>query len=152
MYQLSPGKHNKPQAAVIAEFGPRFVPGAKLLYLGDSENKQLIIDQDELARLKISFSQHDKLPDIILYDEAANALYLIEAVTSHGSVSHKRRVELERMLERCEAGRIYVSAFLDFATFRSFLTEIAWDTEVWLSEIPDHLIHFNGDHNLIPRR
>ncbi|MCK6580921.1 MAG: restriction endonuclease [Anaerolineae bacterium] len=151
-YQLSPGEHNKLQAAVIAEFGPRFAPGAKLLYLGDSENKRLIIDEEELARLNIPFTHHDKLPDIVLYDETVNTLYLIEAVTSHGPVSHKRRVELERMLVRCEAGRIYVSAFPDFATFRGFITEIAWETEVWLSEIPAHLIHFDGDHYLSPRK
>ncbi|MDX2138166.1 MAG: BsuBI/PstI family type II restriction endonuclease [Chloroflexota bacterium] len=151
-YQLSPGEHNRLQAAVIAEFGPRFAPGAKVLYLGDSENKRLILDTDELARLNVPFSEHEKLPDIILYDEAGNALYLIEAVTSHGPVSHKRRVELERMLANCTAGRIYVSAFPDFATFRGFLTEIAWDTEVWLSETPNHLIHFNGDHYLTPRK
>jgi len=151
-YQLSPGEHNKLQAAVIAEFAPRFAPGARLLYLGDSENKRLIIDEEELARLNIPFTHHDKLPDIVLYDETVNALYLIEAVTSHGPVSHKRRVELERMLVRCEAGRIYVSAFADFATFRGFITEIAWETEVWLSEIPAHLIHFDGDHYLTPRQ
>jgi hypothetical protein len=150
-YQLSPGEHNRLQAAVIAEFGPRFAPGANILYLGDSEDKRLILDAGELARLNVPFSEHDKLPDIILYDEVANALYLIEAVTSHGPVSHKRRVELERLLAGCTAGRIYVSAFPDFATFRGYLTEIAWDTEVWLSEIPNHLIHFNGDHYLTPR-
>jgi len=151
-YQLSPGEHNKLQAAVIAEFGPRFAPGAQLLYLGDSENKRLIIDEDELARLNIPFTQHDKLPDIVLYDETANVLYLIEAVASHGPVSHKRRVELERMLERCEAGRIYVSAFADFTIFHSFITDIAWETEVCLREIPAHLIHFDGDHYLSPRK
>jgi type II restriction enzyme len=151
-YQLSPGEHNRLQAAVIAEFAPRFAPGAKLLYLGDSENKRLIIDADELARLNIPFTQHDKLPDIVLYDEPANVVYLIEAVTSHGPVSYKRRVELERLLEHCDAGRIYVSAFPDFATFRGFITEIAWETEVWLSEIPAHLIHFDGDHYLTPRK
>jgi hypothetical protein len=47
-------------------------------------------------------------------------------------------------------GRVYVSAFLDFTTFKSFLSEIAWETEVWLAEIPDHLIHFNGDRFLGP--
>lgn len=35
-------------------------------------------------------------------------------------------------------------------TFKNFLTEIAWETEVWLAEMPDHLIHFNGDRFLGP--
>jgi hypothetical protein len=65
-------------------------------------------------------------------------------------VSPKRHFEFEGMLKNCSAGRVYVSAFPDFATFKSFLTEISWETEVWLAEIPDHLIHFNGDRFLGP--
>jgi type II restriction enzyme len=49
------------------------------------------------------------------------------------------------------AGRVYVSAFPDFEEFRKHLKSIAWETEVWLSEAPDHLIHFNGDRLLGPR-
>ena len=49
------------------------------------------------------------------------------------------------MLKDCRVGRIYVSAFPDIWTFRNFLSEIAWETEVWLSDMPDYMIHFNGD-------
>ena len=42
VYRLSPGKHNRLQVAVVEEFGPRFAPGARLLYLGDASNKMLI--------------------------------------------------------------------------------------------------------------
>ncbi|MBP6932979.1 MAG: hypothetical protein KBB87_06260 [Candidatus Methanofastidiosum sp.] len=31
------------------------------------------------------------------------------------------------------------------ATYRKFATSIAWETEVWLAEAPDHMIHLNGD-------
>ena len=34
--------------------------------------------------------------------------------------------------------------------FRKFATEIAWETEVWVSEQPDHIIHFNGERFLGP--
>jgi hypothetical protein len=147
-YHLSPGKHNELQVAIIEEFGPRFAPGATLLYLGDTENKILILDQAGFEKLGIPIPNHDKLPDVVFYDEMRNWLFLIEAVTSHGPVSPKRHFELEEMLKGCLADRVYVSAFSDFVTFKSFLTEIAWETEVWLAEIPDHLIHFNGDRFL----
>ena len=39
----------------------------------------------------------------------------------------------------------------DFETAKNFLSEVAWDTEVWLAEMPDHLIHYNGDRFLGPR-
>lgn len=151
-YHLSPGKHNKLQAAIVEEFGPRFAPGATLLYLGDTENKALILDQAGFERLGISAPSHDKLPDVVFHDASRNWLFLIEAVTSHGPVSPKRHFELEQILQKCTADRVYVSAFPDFVTFKSFLTEIAWETEVWLAEVPDHLIHFNGDRFLGPHK
>lgn len=150
-YHLSPGKHNELQAAIVEEFGPRFAPGATLLYLGDTENKILILDKSGFELLGIPVPNHDKLPDVVLYDQVRNWLFLIEAVTSHGPVSPKRHFELEEALKGCPAGRVYVSAFPNFATFKNFLTEIAWETEVWLAELPNHLIHFNGDRFLGPR-
>lgn len=149
--KLSPGKHNSLQAAVVEAFGPRFAPGAHLLYLGDTAKKNLHTDVERLAGLGVSLSEHGKLPDVILYDEKRDWLFLIEAVTSHGPVTPKRVAELEEIFGRSAAGRVYVSAFLDFSEFRKHLAAIAWETEVWLAEMPDHLIHFNGDKFLGPR-
>lgn len=150
-YHLSPGRHNELQVAIIEEFGPRFAPGAKLLYLGDTENKTLILDASGFEELGIPIPNHDKLPDIVLYDEQRNWLFLIEAVTSHGPISPKRHLELEELIKDSLAGCVYVSAFPNFTTFKNFLTEIAWETDVWIAEIADHLIHFNGDQFLGPR-
>ena len=44
-----------------------------------------------------------------------------------------------------------VSAFPDFRQFKQHVDRIAWETEVWIAEIPDHLIHFNGDKFLGPK-
>ena len=149
-YNLSPGEHNTLQVAVINDFGPRFAAGATILYIGDTANKTLHIDTEAFARLGIPVPSHDKLPDVVLYDQTRNWLFLIEAVTSHGPVSPKRHMELEDLLAGSSVQRIYVSAFPDFATFKGFLTEIAWETEVWLAEMPGHMIHFNGDRFLGP--
>jgi hypothetical protein len=32
------------------------------------------------------------------------------------------------------------------------MRDIAWETEVWLADNPDHLIHFNGDRFLGPKQ
>jgi len=148
---LSPGDHNQLQVDIVNEFGPRFAPGGKLVYLGDTARKDLYTDAALLSKLRIPVTQHDKLPDVLIYVEDKNWLYLIEAVTSHGPVSPKRYFELEEMLKDCPAGRVYVSSFPDFNEFKRHLTGIAWETEVWVAEIPDHLIHFNGDRFLGPR-
>jgi len=150
-YALSPGKHNALQAAIIEEFGPRFAPGATLLYLGDTENKKLILDEDGFEALGVPAPSHEKLPDVVLYDDNRQWLFLVEAATSRGPISPKRYLELEEMFAGCSAGLVYVTAFPDFVTFRKFLSDVAWDTEVWLAEMPEHLIHYNGDRFLGPR-
>ncbi len=143
--------HNRVQAAVVEEFAPRFAPGAILLYLGDTAKKSLHMDAGILAGLGIPITEHDKLPDIILYDKQRNWLFLVEVVTSHGPMTPKRVVELRVLLASCKARPIFVSAFPDFTEFRKHLRDIAWETEVWLAETPDHLIHYNGDRFLGPR-
>lgn len=95
---------------------------------------------------------HDKLPDVVLYDRKRNWLFLIEAVTSHGPVSPKRLYELEKVLENCSAGRIYVTAFPNMSVFKKYTNDIALDTEVWFADTPEHMMHLNGDRFLGPRK
>lgn len=147
---LSPGKHNVLQVAIIKEFAQRFAPGAALLYLGDAANKTLHLERDALASLGVPVTKHDKLPDVVLHDPNKGWLLLIEAVTSHGPVSPKRKRELEAVLSKCSLDCVYVSAFPDLAEFKRHLANIAWESEVWVAEMPDHMIHFNGEKFLGP--
>lgn len=150
--QLSPGKHNLLQKAVIEEFSPRFAPGARLLYLGDTDRKDLHVDVAGLARLGIAITDHDKLPDIAIHDEGRKWLLLIEAVTSHGPMTPARVLDLEALFKASSLGSVYVSAFPDFVEFRKHMSAIAWETEVWIADQPDHLIHYDGDRFLGPRK
>lgn len=147
---LSAGAHNVLQKRVIEEFGPRFAPGATLLYLGDTAKKHVVLAEGALLTLGITITEHDKLPDLVLHDPSKNWLYLVEAVTSHGPVSETRRAQFSTLLKGCAASPVFVSAFLSRADFKKYASEIAWETEVWIAENPDHLIHFNGDKFLGP--
>jgi adenine-specific DNA-methyltransferase len=148
--QLSPGEHNTLQVAVVEQFGPRFAPGADVLYVGDTALKYAVCKTAELSELSVRTTEHDKLPDLILYWRERNWLYLIEAVTSHGPVSPKRHREMEELLAGSPTERIYVTAFLNIREFRKYAAEIAWETEVWIADDPDHMIHFNGPKFLGP--
>lgn len=149
---LSPGAHNALQVRVLEEFVPRFAAGTRLLYLGDTDLKTRHVETEELASIGFPITKHDKLPDIVLFDEAKSWLFLVEVVTSHGPVSPKRHMEVEAALAGCRAGRIYVSAFPSFREFKRHAAEIAWETEVWIAEFPEHLLHYNGDRFFGPRR
>lgn len=148
--KLSPGVHNELQRLVVEEFSPRFAHGAVVVYLGDTAEKRLIIAISILEELHVPELNHDKLPDVVLFDITRNWLFLIEAVTAHGPVSAKRHAELEAMLKDCPAGRVYVTAFMNFSTFKKYASDIVWESEVWIAEFPDHMIHFNGDKFLGP--
>lgn len=147
---LSPGVHNELQRLIVDDFAPRFAPGSVVAYLGDTARKRLSIDVDLLRQLGVPEMQHDKLPDVILYDGKRGWLFLIEAVTTHGPVSAKRHAELEAMLQSSGPGRVYVTAFMNFGAFKKYAADIVWESEVWIAEFPDHMIHFDGDKFLGP--
>lgn len=88
---------------------------------------------------------------LLVYREDKDWLYFIESVTSVGPMDNKRIVELQELTKNVKNGKIFVTAFLDFKTFKKFSESLAWDTEVWMADMPDHMIHLNGDRFLGPR-
>ena len=148
---LSPGSHNTLQKAILEEFASRFAAGAECLYVGDTTKKDLVINEEKLEMLGFTITVHDSMPDVVLYAKEKNWLYFIEAVTSVGPIDPKRLLDIQKMTQNVRAGKIYVTAFPDFKTFKKFSDTLAWETEVWIAEMPDHMIHFNGDKFIGPR-
>ena len=147
---FSPGAHNQLHKSVIEEFLPRYGNGAEVLYVGDTADKYLHLDDERLKALKFFEISHGELPDVIAYSVAKNWLYLIETVHSFGPISPTRLRELQSLTRECTAEIIYVTAFQDRSGFRKFAPQIAWETEVWIAKDPDHLIHFDGQRFLGP--
>ncbi|MBQ9200582.1 MAG: restriction endonuclease [Lachnospiraceae bacterium] len=150
-FSFSTGKHNELQKAIIEEFAPRFAPDSECLYVGDTIEKDLVKNTKRLSELGFEITLHDKMPDVILYREDKDWIYFIESVTSVGPMDPKRVLEIEELTKDVKSGKIYVTAFLDFKTYKKFSEELAWETEVWISEMPDHMIHLNGDKFMGPR-
>lgn len=150
--KLSPGAHSELIQAIIESFAARFVPGAALIYAGDTGDKWGYFDAPLLAKLGVEIESHGKMPDVVLHDQERNWLVLIEAVTSHGPVDGKRHAELAHVFEKSKAGLVYVTAFPDRALMSRYVSQIAWETEVWVANAPSHLIHFNGERFLGPHQ
>lgn len=136
--------------AIIEHFCPAFAPGGVVLYIGDTENKFVHLETSDLAALGITLASAAKIPDVIVHFRAKNWLLLIEAVTSAGPVDGKRRKELKNLFAGCKAGLVFVTAFENRRTMLSFGNHIAWESEVWMADDPDHMIHFNGERFLGP--
>lgn len=147
---LSLGKHSELIRAIIEEFAPRFAPGSVLIYVGDTGKKWSYFNTVLLTDLGVNVDAHGKMPDVVLHYPAKNWLLLLEAVTNHGPVDGKRQAELARLFADSTAGLVYVTAFPDRSVMSRYLREIAWETEVWVADMPSHLIHFNGKRFLGP--
>lgn len=147
---FSAGEHNILQKAIIENFLPRYGFEAEVLYVGDTSDKYLYLEKDKLEKLNFFEISHEELPDVIAYSQKKNWLYLIEAVYSSGPISEIRLLQLQKLTKNCKTDIVYVTAFLTRAKFRQFIADIAWETEVWIADNPDHLVHFNGDKFLGP--
>ena len=150
-FKFSTGKHNELQKAILEEFAPRFAPNSECLYVGDTIEKDLVKNVEKLTTLGFEITLHDKMPDVVLYREDKHWIYFIESVTSVGPMEPKRVLEIEEMTKDVTAGKIYVTSFLDFKTYKKFSEMLAWETEVWIAEMPEHMIHLDGDKFLEPR-
>ncbi|RRR74460.1 MAG: adenine methyltransferase [Candidatus Viridilinea halotolerans] len=147
---LTPGGQNELVKLVLEEFRPRFAPESEVLYVGDAGKKFALFRRDELAELGVVLDEHGKMPDVIMYDATRHWLFLIEAVTSHGPIDGKRHDELSRLFTQAKVGLVFVTAFLDRKGLQKELSNISWETEVWIADAPSHLIHFDGDRFLGP--
>ena len=54
-------------------------------------------------------------------------------------------MELEKFLQSARR-KIYVTALLDFVTYKKYANDIAWEIQkLSIAEMPSHLIHFDGN-------
>ncbi len=148
--RLSPGDHNNLIKDIIEQFAPRFLHDAILIYIGDTGDKWGYFDKTNAKNIGIDVDQHGKMPDVIFYLPQKKWLVLVESVTSHGPVDSKRHIELNRLFKASKMSKVYVTAFPNKQVMAKYVSEIAWETEVWVSDNPTHMIHFNGDKFLGP--
>jgi hypothetical protein len=148
--EFGPGTHNLLIKSVIEEFLPRFGHEAQVYYVGDADRRLLVYEKERLSSLGFFELGAGELPDVVAYSQRRNWLFLIEAVATSGPVSAIRHLKLKALTENCAADIVYVTAFNDRVAMRKHLSEIAWETEVWIATEPDHMIHFDGDKFLGP--
>lgn len=149
-HTLGGGGQNVLIKQMIDDFCGYFVPGGEVLYIGDADDKLMHFDEQKLASLGITVDTHGKLPDLVVYQQRKNWLFLMEAASSHGPVDAKRHGELQALFAGSTAGLVYVSCFPDRSTMRKFITDLAWETEAWCASDPTHMIHLNGEKFLGP--
>lgn len=141
--ELSTGEHNLIQKKIIEDFLPTWGMGAEVLYVGDTTDKYLHRNAEALKALNITL-EHGELPDIVAFSRQKNLLFLIEAYHSSNPMNQQRVNQLRRLTGKCPAEVVLVTAFLTRTDGMRHLKEVAWETEVWFANEPEHMIHLNG--------
>jgi hypothetical protein len=136
--------------AVVEEFCPRLARKGIVVFMADGEKEFALFKSRYLAKLGVTIDAAAKMPDVVVHDTERDWLLLIEAVTSAGPVDGKRRKELKELFCRSIMGLVFVTAFETRRAMQGFLPQISWETEVWVAEDPDHIIHFDGERFLGP--
>ena len=58
--------------------------------------------------------------------------------------------DLRALFAKSTAGLVMVTAFADRRAMQQYLSDISWETDVWVADAPDHVIHFDGERFLGP--
>jgi hypothetical protein len=148
---MAPGASSELIKDIVEGFCARYVPDGLILHANDTEPER----RDEAivylkSKLGIVLDEQSKIPDVIVHDSNRNWIFLIEAVTSSGIIDVKRHKELNDLFKCPGIGLIFVTAFPDRETLSKYISNIAWETEVWIAKSPTHIIHFNGERFLGP--
>ncbi|WP_207302612.1 BsuBI/PstI family type II restriction endonuclease [Olsenella sp. Marseille-P4559] len=142
--KLSAGGQNMLIKAMVEEFCPRFAPGGKVLYVGDTSKVDETVDAETLERIGVKLLERGKEPDLIVWREDKGWLYLMEACSTHGPVDVTRKNELIELFGDCGHPIAYVSCFPSRKVMQDYLGDLAWETEAWCADTPDHMIHLDG--------
>jgi BsuBI/PstI restriction endonuclease domain len=138
--------------AILEVFCTRWAPGASILGICDTERREFYVDSNASIALGITLDSPENLPGVIIHHETKNRLTLVEPVIKSGPLDEKRRQELQNLVAGSDSCLVFVTAFENRQAMQTFGSEIAWESEVWFAEDPDHMIHFNGGRFLGPYR
>lgn len=146
--EYSYGEHGELLRAVIEQFLPRFLKRYKVIFFEDNVFKYApaaALAEYHLVHVGVSLA-----PDILVVDLERNLLYIFECVHTANPISDIRHHYLNEITAGCKPAlrRVFVSVFRNRASLAKYLKEISWETEVWLIDDPEHVIHFDGENEV----
>jgi len=139
-FSFPQGRHNSLVVDTLEMLIPYRAPNSVLLYAHDRVNNLYIYEHAYLECLGVPRVSDNYLADIVLYQPERNKLYFIYAINRFGPLFEHRKRDTEALLQHCRAERVYVSVMYNRFDYGSYAMYIAWNTQVWLSQVPDHVI------------
>lgn len=133
----------------VREFCSRWTPAGRVIHIEDGSGDRAHFDEALINETGAAAEIRGRVPNIVVYIRERNRLVLVETITKDGPISQKRRDELQSMFSSCKAQLEFVTTFPNRKAMIKHLGKIAWGTEAWAADTPDHLILFDDDAKLI---
>ncbi|PLS31799.1 restriction endonuclease BsuBI [Bifidobacterium margollesii] len=148
--ELSPSGQSVLIKSMIEEMLPRFAAACHIVYIDDTDHQHGVVDAELMERLGIDLKTREKAPDVIAWDAERGWLFLMEAASTHGPIDVTRKAELHGLFADQWDKVVLVSCFPDRKTMQRYLALLAWETEAWCADTPDHMIHLDGSRFMGP--
>ena len=118
---------------------PNFLPGFEVLYIDATDGQRVTPEQEQaMQKAGITIQLGDSMPDILLWNQKTDALWIVEAVTSDGEVDSHKVQGLTALAQRCGKKTIgFTTAYMtwrDAATRQGKHKNIAPGTYIWICE------------------
>ena len=125
--------------AAAQVYVPNFLPGFEVLYIDATDGQRVTPDQEQaLKKAGITIQLGDSMPDILLWNQKTDKLWVVEAVTSDGEVDLHKVQGLTSLAERSgKKGVGFTTAYMtwrDAATRQGKHKNIAPGTYIWIRE------------------
>jgi hypothetical protein len=118
---------------------PNFLPGFEVLYIDATDGQRVTAEQEfALKKAGIAIGLADSMPDILLWNQKTDALWVVEAVTSDGEVDAHKVQSLTTLASR--SGKKTIGFTTAYATWRDAASRqgkhknIAPGTYIWIRE------------------
>lgn len=136
---------------VVRVFIPTFLHDYMPLFVDVGDGERVPPDaQDTLARARLSLGLGDPMPDIVLWNPATDAIWIVEAVTSDGEVDNQKVVAVRDWLAR--HGKVLTGATTAYPSWKvaavrqGRFKNLAPGTHMWIAEDPTRHFHAVAAH------
>jgi hypothetical protein len=126
-------------AATVQVYVPNFLDGFEVLYVDATDGKRVTAEQTQaLQKAGIVIGLGDSMPDILLWNQKTDTLWVIEAVTSDGEVDIHKVQSLTGLARR--SGKKGIGFTTAYATWRDAAARqgknrnIAPGAYIWIRE------------------
>jgi len=138
--RMADNSHSDLIHASVNHYVPAFLSGYEVVYIDDGDGDRITEEQiKNLAKAGLTIRLGDAMPDVLLWNEAESALWVIEAVTSDGEVDSHKVTQMKNFSSR--HGLKHVGFTTTYQSWKKFAerqkktkSNIAVETYVWILE------------------